>query len=117
MNVGVIGCGAIATRAHLPAIKSLSSANLYAVADINERKAIRTAKKYGAKKYFKNYLDMINSDSVDTHVVALHGVDYRVVIELWVYDEGLEDFWFGWGNDDEAQCAWNQVWFNVTSPV
>ena len=56
-----------------------------------------------------------NGDSIDTHVVALYGFDYRVVLELWVYDEGLRDFRFGWSCDDEVSCAWNQIWFNVTS--
>ena len=33
------------------------------------------------------------------------------------YDEGFEDFRFGWRYGDELRCAWNQVWFNATSAV
>jgi len=56
----------------------------------------------------------VNGDSIYTHVVAPYGFNYRVVFELWVYDEAVGDFRFGWGNDDEARCVWNQIWFNVT---
>ena len=51
------------------------------------------------------------------HVVAVYRFNYKVVLELWVYDEELGDFRFGWGQGDEMRCVWNQIWFNVTSPV
>lgn len=57
----------------------------------------------------------VNGDSIVTHAVALYGFDYRLVLELWVYDKGLGDFRFGWGYGDEVRCAWNQIWFNVLS--
>jgi hypothetical protein len=60
---------------------------------------------------------LANDDSIDTHVVALYGFNYRIVLELWVYEEELGDFRFGWGHGDEARCVWNQVWFNITSPT
>jgi hypothetical protein len=56
-----------------------------------------------------------NGDSIDMHAVALYGYNYRIVLELWVYDEGLKDFRFGWRYGDELRCAWNQVWFNATT--
>lgn len=59
----------------------------------------------------------VNGGTVDTHVVALHGFNYRLVLELWVYDEGLKDFRFGWSCGKESHCAWNQLWFNATSSL
>ena len=59
----------------------------------------------------------INGDSIDMHLVALYGFNYRFIYELFVYNEDLEDFRFGWRYGDELRCAWNQIWFNVTSPI
>ena len=55
----------------------------------------------------------VNGEAIDTYSVALHGLNYRVVLELWVYDEDLGDFRFGWVYGDEMRCAWNQIWFNL----
>ncbi|MEM2868493.1 MAG: Gfo/Idh/MocA family oxidoreductase, partial [Candidatus Bathyarchaeia archaeon] len=65
MRVGVIGCGAIAQRAHLPTFTSLENVELYAVADINKNIAKRVAKKFKVKKYFKNYKDLLEEPSID----------------------------------------------------
>lgn len=41
-------------------------------------------------------------------------VRYRLVFELWTFDEKTNRFVFGWVTDDlERQCVWNQVWFNI----
>ena len=58
---------------------------------------------------------MINGGSLQTGVEAVHGYNFRVVLELWVYEEASEGFIFGWGSGEESRCAWNQIWFNVTS--
>ena len=58
----------------------------------------------------------LNGDLINTNIVALHGYNYRFVLELWTFDEKIGDFKFGWRYDDEDfYCAWNQVWFNVTT--
>ena len=53
------------------------------------------------------------TDNVD--VKALHGYNYRIVIELWVYDENAGDFTFAWTANGVEHSAWNQIWFNMTS--
>ena len=58
---------------------------------------------------------MINGGSLQTGVEAVHGYNFRVVLELWVYEEASEDLTFGWASGEESRCAWNQIWFNVTS--
>jgi len=65
MRVGVIGCGAIAKRAHLPAFTSLKEIELYGVVDINETVARRIAKKFRARKYFTDYRDLLRDPSVE----------------------------------------------------
>ena len=56
----------------------------------------------------------VNGNLVQTSVFAEDGYNFRIVLELWVYDEGLNEFQFGWGYGDELRCAWNQIWFNAT---
>ena len=62
MNVGVIGCGMIAKKAHLPAYSSLENVELIAVSDIKEKAAKSCAKKFGAKKWFTDYHDLLKED-------------------------------------------------------
>jgi len=60
---------------------------------------------------------MMNGAVFQTDVEAFHGYNFRVVLELWVFEEASEGFIFGWRSDEEFRCAWNQIWFNVTSAV
>ena len=55
----------------------------------------------------------LNGEVTDTHTFAMQGLDFRVIIELWVYDKDLGNFRFGWVNGDDVRYAWNQIWFNV----
>jgi len=59
----------------------------------------------------------VNGAVVETHALAGGGDSFRIVLELWVYDEGSNEFRFGWSYGDETRCAWNQIWFNSTSTV
>jgi hypothetical protein len=45
---------------------------------------------------------------------AAHGYNFRVVIELWVYDEVVQNFSFVWESGETERSAWNQLWFNMT---
>jgi predicted dehydrogenase len=62
MNVGVIGCGMIAKKAHLPAYLSLKNVDIIAVSDIEEKKAKSCGKKFGAKKWFTDYHELLKED-------------------------------------------------------
>jgi len=52
------------------------------------------------------------TDNVETE--ALYGYNYRIVIELWVYDDTSGSFNYVWTANDGARSAWNQIWFNMT---
>lgn len=68
-----------------------------------------------------NYVNVkslsVNGYTIDTHAIALSGYNFRFIIELWVYSEESSDFQFNWGSGYNVHCAWNQIWFNVTSPI
>ena len=58
----------------------------------------------------------VNDRDIETDVVAREGYNFRIVIELWIYSESLNDFQFDWSYDHDVGCAWNQLWFNATLP-
>jgi hypothetical protein len=56
----------------------------------------------------------VNGDYIKTSSIAENGSNFRIILELWVYDHVSKDFVFGWNYGDEMRCAWNQIWFNAT---
>jgi len=58
MKVGIIGCGFIAREAHLPAYQSLGI-EITGVSDPIVSNARSCARKFGAKKWFKDYQDLL----------------------------------------------------------
>lgn len=64
---------------------------------------------------------VINNETLDLNdlnlnVSAVSGFDFRMVFELWVYNEASGNFEFTWESKEESYCAWNQMWFNATLP-
>jgi len=59
LRVGVIGCGAIGQRRHLPEYAAHPGVELVAVTDIKYARAKQAAEKFGAAHAFKNYRDML----------------------------------------------------------
>jgi hypothetical protein len=57
----------------------------------------------------------INGDVLSENVgtTAAGGHNFRIVIELWVFNETTGTFAFQWTANDEARVAWNQIWFNM----
>lgn len=69
INVAILGCGNISS-AHLQAVKAnTDKVELYAVCDIIEEKAQACADKYGAKKVFTDYKEMLSDSNI--HLVCL----------------------------------------------
>ena len=56
---------------------------------------------------------MIDDNIFNTDIKDTSRGSFRMILELWVYDESLEYFVFGWKASDEPRCAWNQIWFNT----
>lgn len=53
--------------------------------------------------------------SYNVEISALYGIDFRIVIELWVYDDTTGSFLFHWtGADNVNHVTWNQLWFNMS---
>jgi UDP-N-acetylglucosamine 3-dehydrogenase len=64
VKIGVIGAGAIAQEAHLPAYSKLPDVEIVGIADVNEKTARRVAKKYHCKAY-SDYTKLLGEDELD----------------------------------------------------
>jgi UDP-N-acetylglucosamine 3-dehydrogenase len=69
VKYGVIGCGAIAQRRHLPECAANPASKLVALADPVAERVEELAKKYSAKAYL-NYKEMLNAPDIDAVVVV-----------------------------------------------
>ena len=70
VNLGMIGCGSIATTAHLPAIEKLTGmVRLVATADVDRQAAEAVAQKFGASAY-SDYRKLLERRDIELVVVA-----------------------------------------------
>jgi predicted dehydrogenase len=69
MRVAIIGCGAIARRGHIPALRRLGY-TIVAVADSNRETAKRVSNRFGIGNYFSDYLELLNLTDIDIVVIA-----------------------------------------------
>ena len=46
---------------------------------------------------------------------ATNGYDFRVILELWVWQTNTNTFEYGWSGNGERRTAWLEIWFNMTS--
>ncbi len=65
VRIAIIGCGGIATRAHIPAILAQPDAELVAICDINAACVESVAKEHGIKHVFTDYSKLLEMDEVD----------------------------------------------------
>ena len=59
---------------------------------------------------------VVNDATLGANASALSGYSFRMVFELWIYDEASGTFGFTWRSKEETYCVWNQMWFNATLP-
>jgi hypothetical protein len=46
---------------------------------------------------------------------AVSGNNFRLVFELWYYDENSGDVSFSWNSGGSQHSVWTQIWFNATA--
>lgn len=86
VNTAIIGCGRISVM-HLECAKNSPKSNLVAVCDIDEEKAINTAKKYNARAY-TDYKEMIEKESLDAvHICLPHYL--HVPVAEYAFSKGI----------------------------
>jgi predicted dehydrogenase len=70
MNVGVVGCGRIATLVHLPCLQKLEECEVVAVVDVHPRHLNETMEKFGVNEGYTDYKDMLKKADIDTVVIC-----------------------------------------------
>ena len=58
----------------------------------------------------------LNGEELTPNVVisADNGYNFRIVIELWVFNGDSDAFNFAWASNGSPRVAWNEIWFNMT---
>jgi len=80
--VGIIGCGAIARRGHLPAFKAIKNVEVSSVADMNKEVALRVAKEFKIPKYYENYKEILEDPSIDlVSICTPTPTHYQLILE------------------------------------
>jgi predicted dehydrogenase len=60
LNIGVVGAGYIAQAFHIPNYVNHPGVNMAGVADVDRAKLDEVGKKYGVKKLFTDYRELLN---------------------------------------------------------
>lgn len=82
MKVGVVGCGRIATAAHLPSIQKIRGYELVAVADVNEARLHEVKKKFAIGETYDDYRRMLVKADIDAvFVCAPPEHHFRIVMD------------------------------------
>jgi predicted dehydrogenase len=87
MNIGLIGCGGVATS-HALLYRLIENAKVVAVSDVNSEKARLFARKNRVEKYFQNHLDLLEMKNLD-FVDVCTPTSTHVPIALDVIKSGL----------------------------
>ncbi len=59
LMVGIVGCGHVAQRWHIPPLLKMKDVRIVAVCDTNENLAKRTAESFGIKRYYADLSQML----------------------------------------------------------
>jgi len=70
MKFAIVGCGAVASRYHLPTLKKLGNVEVLAVVDMRRAVAKKTARKFGIKRYYSDIDSVLRNNNIDTVVIA-----------------------------------------------
>jgi predicted dehydrogenase len=65
LNIGVVGCGKIASSAHLPCYQLIENAKVVAVMDPVKERAESTARLFKIKNWYYDYETMVKDDIID----------------------------------------------------
>jgi predicted dehydrogenase len=65
IKVGIIGCGYIASKWHIPGFQRLPNTVVKAVSDISPQFAASTAKKFNISKSYSNVTEMLHKEDLD----------------------------------------------------
>src|SRR6266699_4936682 len=81
LRAGVVGCGPIAQRGHLPGLARSKKAQVVAIADLDPKALEKTAKRFHVQKTFTDYKTMLEEKLDIVHVCVPNHLHSRVAID------------------------------------
>lgn len=70
MNVGVVGCGRIATLVHLPCLQKIKGCEIVAIADIHSHNLEEAVEKFGINVAYTSHKEMLKKADIDAVVIC-----------------------------------------------
>ena len=67
LRIGIIGCGSIANKKHMPALKKINEVEMVAFCDIIEERAVKAAQDFGTEdaKAYTDFNEMLINENLD----------------------------------------------------
>jgi len=82
LRFALVGCGRISGK-HIEALRSIGDAEIAAVCDIQEERAVKCAEKAVLKKYYTSYDEMLTNEDVDiVNILTPSGFHPEHVIDI-----------------------------------
>ncbi|MDO8636575.1 MAG: Gfo/Idh/MocA family oxidoreductase, partial [Dehalococcoidia bacterium] len=82
MRIGLIGCGEIARRGHLPALSVLKDFKVVALADQDKDRVQRVAREFGIAKTYTTARDLVEDKTVEAVVATVPPQAYKDIVSL-----------------------------------
>jgi len=88
MNLGLIGCGQVASFFHIPAIREVPQVSIEAITDVNRDQVERFGRRHGIEKRYTNYHSMFAECNIDSVLVCTPPRTHSQIV-LDAIDRGL----------------------------
>jgi len=62
----------------------------------------------------KEIMIKINDVRIQEDISINDDSSFRILFELWVYNEKSKQYEFGWLSKGEPRCVWNQIWCQIS---
>jgi predicted dehydrogenase len=82
MNVGIVGAGAIARRAHLPAYGTIPEIKVVGIADADRKTGERAAEEFGIPRFCSSVQELLEDDSIEIVDICTPTSSHIQIIEF-----------------------------------
>lgn len=91
LGIGFVGCGIVTERGHLPGLRSLPTAKVRAVSDIDHDRLRRVADRFAVERRYPDYQALVEDPSIDIVAVCVPA-QLHVQVATAVLDAGKHLF-------------------------
>jgi UDP-N-acetylglucosamine 3-dehydrogenase len=88
LKIGVVGLGRVASKTHIPVLRSLNNVEVVSGAEENSDRAERVKNLFGLSKVYENYEDLFTNDNLDAVYICLPNFLHREAC-IKALDQGL----------------------------